>query len=169
TIPYSLDETLEQSPDFRREYESDPTVRQWVDIARKLEGMNRNVGTHAAGVLIANGPITDYVPVQRATRKGEDGERLNGEVVVTTQWEMDHIEKVGLLKMDFLGLRTLTLIDNTLKLIKRTRGADIDVQTLPLDDRPTYEMLQRGDAKGVFQFEKQGIRELLNRMKPDNI
>ncbi len=169
TIPYSLDETLEHSPDFRREYESDPTVRQWVDIARKLEGMNRNVGTHAAGVVIANGPITDYVPVQRATRKGEDGERQNGEVVVTTQWEMEHIEKVGLLKMDFLGLRTLTLIDNTLKLIKRTRGLDIDVQKLPLDDRKVYEMLQRGDAKGVFQFEKEGIRELLKRMKPDNI
>jgi DNA polymerase-3 subunit alpha len=169
TIPYSLDETLEQSPDFRREYESDPTVKQWVDIARKLEGMNRNVGTHAAGVVIANGPITDYVPVQRATRKGEDGQKQNGEMVVTTQWVMEDIEAVGLLKMDFLGLRTLTLIDNTLKLIKRTRGVDIDVQKLPLDDRPTYEMLQRGDAKGVFQFEKEGIRELLKRMKPDHI
>jgi DNA polymerase-3 subunit alpha len=169
TVPYSLGEALERSPDFRREYESDPTTRKWVDIARKLEGMNRNVGTHAAGVVIADGPITDHVPVQRAARKGENGEKADGEVVVTTQWEMEHIEKVGLLKMDFLGLRTLTLIDNTVKLIKRTRGLDLDVQKLPLDDRKVYEMLQRGDAKGVFQFEKEGIRELLKRMRPDNI
>ncbi|OWK36533.1 DNA polymerase III subunit alpha [Fimbriiglobus ruber] len=170
-ISLSLDDALDkqQSPDFRREYDSDPVVKQWVDIARKLEGMNRGVGTHAAGVVIANGPITDYVPVQRATRKGDDGEKSNGETTVTTQWEMGIIEKVGLLKMDFLGLRTLTLIDNALKLIKKTRGRDIDVQKLPLDDKPTYELLQRGDAKGVFQFESDGIRDLLRRMKPDNI
>jgi DNA polymerase-3 subunit alpha len=169
TIPYSLEETLDQSPDFRREYDSDPAVRQLVDIAKKLEGMNRNVGTHAAGVVIANGPITDYVPVQRVVRKSDSEEGTRGEVAVTTQWEMGVIEKVGMLKMDFLGLRTLTLIDNALKLIKRTRGLDLDVQKLPLDDKPTYQLLQRGDAKGVFQFEKDGIRELLKRMKPDNI
>ena len=169
TISLTLKDALEQSPDFRKEYDNDPAVRQWVDIARKLEGMNRGVGTHAAGVVIANGPITDYVPVQRATRKGEDGDKAAGDVVVTTQWEMGDIEKIGLLKMDFLGLRTLTLLDNALKLIQRTRGVTIDVHKLPLDDRPTYELLQRGDAKGVFQFESEGIRELLKRMKPDNI
>src|SRR5947208_200016 len=97
TIPLSLDETLEQSPDFRREYDSDPTVRQWVDIARKLEGMNRNVGTHAAGVVIADGPITDYVPVQRVVRKQDDQEGgTTKEVVVTTQWEMGVLEKIGM-------------------------------------------------------------------------
>lgn len=168
-IAKGLDDALRESPDFRREYDSDPAVKQWVDIARKLEGTNRNVGTHAAGVVIANGPITDYVPVQRATRKGDDGEKQNGETVVTTQWEMGDIEKVGLLKMDFLGLRTLTLIENTLRLIRRTRGVEIDVQKLPLDDPKVYELLQRGDAKGVFQFESDGIRELLKRMRPDNI
>src|SRR5205823_1615377 len=136
----------------------------------KLEGMNRNVGTHAAGVVIANGPITDYVPVQRVVRKTDSDEGDGkGEVAVTTQWEMGILEKVGMLKMDFLGLRTLTLIDNTLKLVKRTRGTDIDVHRLPLDDREVYKLLQRGDAKGVFQFESEGIRELLKRMKPDNI
>jgi DNA polymerase-3 subunit alpha len=172
TIPYSLDETLEQSPDFRREYDQDPQVRNLVDIARKLEGMNRNAGTHAAGVVIANGPITDYVPVQRVVRRtdGDDGEvNGKGESGVTTQWEMGVLEKVGLLKMDFLGLRTLTLIDNTLRLIKRTRGIDIDIYKLPLDDAGVYGLLQRGDAKGVFQLESEGIRELLKRMKPDNI
>ncbi len=169
TISLTIKDALEQSPDFRKEYDNDPTVRQWVDIARKLEGMNRGVGTHAAGVVIANGPITDFVPVQRATRKGEDGDKAPGDIVVTTQWEMGDIEKVGLLKMDFLGLRTLTLVDNALKLIKRTHGVAIDVYKLPLDDTATYELLQRGDAKGVFQFESEGIRELLKRMKPDNI
>jgi DNA polymerase-3 subunit alpha len=166
-IAADLDEAM-QSPDFRREYDTDPQVREMVDIARKLEGSNRNVGTHAAGVVIANGPIVEYVPVQRPPKKGGDGAAVDA-TTMTTQWEMGVLEKVGLLKMDFLGLRTLTLIDNTLKLIKRTRGIDIDVQALPLDDKPTYELLQRGDAKGVFQLESEGIRELLKRMKPDNI
>ena len=168
TISLTLDDALKMSPDFRQEYDSNPDSRQWVDIARKLEGMNRGVGTHAAGVVIANGPITDYVPVQRATRRDESGDG-SSEAVVTTQWEMGIIEKVGLLKMDFLGLRTLTLLDNALKMIKRTRGVEIDVHKLPLDDAPTYQLLQRGDAKGVFQFESDGIRDLLKRMKPDNI
>ena len=170
-IAAGLDDAME-SPDFRREYDQDPQIRNMVDVARKLEGMNRNVGTHAAGVVIANGPITDYVPVQRVVRKadGDDGEiNGKGEVAVTTQWEMGILEKVGLLKMDFLGLRTLTLIDNTLRLIKRTRGLDIDLQKLPLDDSDVYALLQRGDAKGVFQLESEGIRELLKRMKPDSI
>jgi DNA polymerase-3 subunit alpha len=170
-IAADLDEAME-SPDFRREYDQDPQVRHMVDVARKLEGMNRNAGTHAAGVVIANGPITDYVPVQRVVRRadGDDGEvNGKGETGVTTQWEMGVLEKVGLLKMDFLGLRTLTLIDNTLRLVKRTRGIDIDVYKLPLDDPGVYGLLQRGDAKGVFQLESEGIRELLKRMKPDSI
>jgi DNA polymerase-3 subunit alpha len=169
-IAADLSEAME-SPDFRREYEQDPQVRQLVDIALKLEGMNRNVGTHAAGVVIANGPITDYVPVQRVVRKtdGDDGDNGKGSLAVTTQWEMGIIEKVGMLKMDFLGLRNLTVLDNCVKLIKKTRKIDIDPQKFPLDDKETYQLLQRGDAKGVFQLESEGIRELLKRMKPDNI
>ena len=137
----------------------------------KLEGTNRNVGTHAAGVVIANGPITDYVPVQRVVRKQDDpeGGGKAGDAVVTTQWEMGILEKVGMLKMDFLGLRNLTVLDNAVKLIKKTRGIDIDPMTFPLDDKDTYLLLQRGDAKGVFQLESEGIRDLLKRMKPDNI
>ncbi|WP_439628006.1 DNA polymerase III subunit alpha [Gemmata sp.] len=159
------------SPDFRREYDADPQVRQMVDIALKLEGMNRNVGTHAAGVVIANGPITDYVPVQRIVRKtdGDDGDNGKGTIAVTTQWEMGIIEKVGMLKMDFLGLRNLTVLDNCVRLIKKTRGLDVDPMKFPLTDPDTYKLLQRGDAKGVFQLESEGIRELLKRMKPDNI
>src|SRR5215211_814619 len=187
TIPFSLDETLEQSPEFRREYESDPGTREWVDIARRLEGMNRNASTHAAGVVIANGPLTDYVPVQFLKRKDDGGETRQA---LATQWVMGDLDKIGLLKMDFLGLRTLSLVDATVQLIKKTRGPaeeraslspddrarleqleklGYDLNKLPLDDPETYRMLQRGDAKGVFQFEKEGFRELLKRLKPDNI
>jgi DNA polymerase-3 subunit alpha len=160
----SLDDSLAQSPELRKEYESDPDIKKLIDIARKLEGTNRNVGTHAAGVVIANGDITQYVPVQRVQRReGGEGESI------TTQWVMGDLEKVGLLKMDFLGLRTLTVVDNTVALVKKTRGIQLDPDKFPLDDADTYKLLQRGDARGVFQLESDGIRELLKRMKPDRI
>src|SRR5262249_19645157 len=165
----TLDDSIRESHDFRDEYERDPLVREWVDIARTLEGTNRNAGTHAAGVVIANGPLTDYVPVQRPPRKGDDGGDRDDNAVMTTQWVMGDLEKVGLLKMDFLGLRTLTVLYNAVKLIKKTRGIDVDLLKIPLDDPATYQLLQQGDAKGVFQFESDGIRELLKRLKPDNI
>jgi DNA polymerase-3 subunit alpha len=168
TLGITLDEALEQS-ELKQAYQSDPAVRELIDIARKLEGTNRNAGTHAAGVVIANGPLSDYVPLQRVVRKGEDAGSRSGEAVVTTQWVMGDIEKIGLLKMDFLGLRTLTLLDKAVRLIEKTRGQKIDVYKLPLDDPETYHLLQRGDAKGVFQFESDGIRELLKRLRPDNI
>jgi DNA polymerase-3 subunit alpha len=165
----TLDEALQQSPDLKREYTSDPQIRELIDIARKLEGTNRQAGTHAAGVVIANGDLTDYVPLHKVLRKGYEGGNRNAESVVTTQWVMGDLEKVGLLKMDFLGLRTLTVMENTVKQVVRTQGIQLDLQTLPLDDRKTFELLQRGDAKGVFQLESDGIRELLKRMKPDHI
>src|SRR5207302_6198756 len=167
TLGITLDDALKQSPDLRKEYENDPQIHELLDIARKLEGTNRNAGTHAAGVVIANGPLSDYVPLQRIVRKSDDSGSKHDEAVVTTQWEMGDLEKVGMLKMDFLGLRTLTVLDNAVKLIRRTRGEEIDLNALPLDDPDTYKLLQRGDAKGVFQFESDGIRELLKRMKPD--
>ncbi|MCS6977679.1 MAG: DNA polymerase III subunit alpha [Gemmatales bacterium] len=156
----TLDQALQSNPDLRREYETDPQVKELIDIARRLEGTNRNAGTHAAGVVIANGPLTNYVPVQREARPGAP---------VTTQWTMEDLEKVGMLKMDFLGLRTLTLLDKAVKLIRQTRGVEIDLHRLPLDDAETFQLLQRGDTQGVFQFESSGIRDLLQRMKPDNI
>jgi DNA polymerase-3 subunit alpha len=168
TLGITLEEALAQSPDLRTEYNTDPHVRQLIDIAKKLEGTNRNAGTHAAGVVIANGPLTEYVPLHRVRRKGDDGSKLD-EAVVTTQWVMGDLEKIGLLKMDFLGLRTLTLLDNAVQLISRTRGIRIELYKLPLDDKATFALLQRGDAKGVFQLESEGIRKLLERMKPDNI
>ncbi len=169
TLGITLDQALQQNPDMRREYENDNDVRRLLDIARKLEGTNRNAGTHAAGVVISNGPLTDFVPLQRVVRKGDDAGNKGDEPVVTTQWVMGDIEKIGLLKMDFLGLRTLTVIQNALRVIEKTRGKKLDLDHLPLDDAKTYALLQRGDAKGVFQFDSDGIRELLKRMRPDNI
>jgi DNA polymerase III subunit alpha len=165
----TLDDALEQNSDLKSLYNSDSQVRELIDIARKLEGTNRQSGVHAAGVVIANGNLTDYVPLQRAVRKGDDAGARVGEAVVTTQWVMGDLEKAGMLKMDFLGLRTLTLLTNAVRMIEKGRGIKIDLYKLPLDDPETYALLQRGDAKGVFQLESEGIRELLKRLKPDNI
>jgi DNA polymerase-3 subunit alpha len=164
----TLDDALKQSADFKGAYDTDPQVRELVDIARTLEGTNRQAGIHAAGVVIANGPITDHVPVHRAVRKNEEGGR-GGEPAIATQWVMGDLEKVGLLKMDFLGLRTLTLLQNAVHLIEKTCGLTIDIYNLPLDDPETYSLLQKGDAKGLFQLESEGIRSLLMQMRPDNI
>lgn len=169
TLGITIEESLEQSPDLKQAYDSDLDVRQLLDIAMKLEGTNRNMGTHAAGVVIGNGPLVEHVPLQRPTRKGDDASRGNEGAGLTTQWVMGDLEKMGLLKMDFLGLRTLTLLDNAVRMIEKTRGIKIDLQQLPLDDPETYQLLQRGDAKGVFQLESDGMRELLKRMRPDNI
>jgi DNA polymerase-3 subunit alpha len=169
TLGITLDEALKQNPDLRGLYGSDPEVHELIDIARCLEGTNRQTGIHAAGVVIANGPLTDYVPLHKAVRKGDDAGSRQGEAVVATQWVMGDLEKVGLLKMDFLGLRTLTLLENAVRLIEKSRGICIDIYNLPLDDAETYDLLQKGDAKGVFQLESDGIRELLKRLRPDNI
>src|SRR5207247_2047878 len=135
-----LDPSRAEAPDIDIDFSQDrraQVVREVIDIARTLEGTNRNAGTHAAGVVIANGPLVDHVPLQRVLRKGDDGGK-RGEAVMTTQWVMGDLEKIGLLKMDFLGLRTLTLLDNAVRLIEKTRGEKIDLHKLPLDDRATY-------------------------------
>jgi DNA polymerase-3 subunit alpha len=168
-LDITLDAALAESTDLRALYESDPAVRELIDLARRLEGTNRNAGTHAAGVVISNGPLTDFVPLQRVIRKGDDAGARRDEAVVTTQWVMGDLEKVGLLKMDFLGLRTLTLLENAVRLIEKTHGERIDVYKLPIDDPDTFALLQRGDAKGIFQFESDGIRDLLKRMRPDSV
>ena len=132
------------------------------DFAKRLEGTVRNVGTHAAGVVIADRPLRDLVPLQKIPNKDKDKE------VVSTQWEMGDVEKAGLLKMDFLGLRNLTSLDAAVRLINsREPGNPIDLNKLPLDDEPTYALLQRGEAKGLFQLDGAGIRDLLVKMKPD--
>lgn len=176
-IGITIEEAMDKVPDLKEAYRTDPRIKELLDLAMKIEGTNRNIGTHAAGVVIANGPITDYVPVQRVVTKGDKTDRgeTNGkraaeaDAVVTTQWTMEDLEKVGMLKMDFLGLRTLTLLTHAVRLIKKTRQLDIDLERLPLDDAATFKLLQSGQTQGVFQFESEGIRNLLRQMKPDNL
>ncbi len=153
-----LEEALQQSDDLKRTYENDPEVRELLDLAMKIEGLARNVGTHAAAVVIADSPLVEYVPLQQVTGKEE----------IITQWAMGDVEKAGLLKMDFLGLRNLTILARAVDMIEQTTGQRVDPYKFPLDDQPTFALLCRGETKGIFQLESGGIRDLLQRMKPDH-
>lgn len=144
---------------LREAYANDPDVKRIVDVAMGLEGLRRQDSIHAAGVVISPQPLPEIVPVQR---KGEDAE-------VVTQFDMDAIERLGLLKIDILGLRNLSVIETTRELVRRHRGEDVDVDSLPLDDRPTFELLQRGQTTGVFQLEGAQMRQLLRSLKPSSL
>jgi DNA polymerase-3 subunit alpha len=158
----TLDEAIKEEPALRRMAEEDPEVGRLLQLARQLEGTNRSVGTHAAGVVIADRPLEELVPLQKISNKDKAKE------VITTQWAMGDIEKAGLLKMDFLGLRNLTTLDTAVRMINdRHPKSPIDLDRLPLGDARTFELLQRGETKGVFQLESAGIRDLLIKMKPD--
>jgi len=153
-----LSEALEKSEDLKKAYDSDGEVRELLDLAMKIEGLARNVGTHAAAVVIADRPLNEYVPLQRVKNKEE----------VITQWAMGDVEAAGLLKMDFLGLRNLTILSKAVDLIEQTTGKRVDPYKFPLDDKETFALLCRGETKGIFQLESGGIRDLLQRMKPDH-
>ncbi len=158
TIGITIDQALQDSPPLAAAYE-DPKIKEVIDAALRLEGLVRGAGVHAAGVVIAPKPLTELVPVTRA--KNED---------IVTAYDMKAIEKMGLLKMDFLGLTTLTVIDDALKLIKLTTGTTLDMATVPLDDVETYEkVFHRALTSGVFQFESGGMRDVLRRYKPNSI
>jgi DNA polymerase-3 subunit alpha len=152
----------QRATELRKMYEEDPEVHRVVDVAKSLEGLRRQDGIHAAAVVITDQPLTEYLPIQRKPGPGQTLE----EAPVVTQYEMNNVEELGLLKMDFLGLRNLDVITDTLVLIKDFRGVDVDIDDPPLDDEATYEMLRRGDSIGVFQFEGGGLRLLLRRMAP---
>ncbi|KPJ78136.1 MAG: hypothetical protein AMS14_00120 [Planctomycetes bacterium DG_20] len=156
-IGMTLEEALRREPDLRRQYDSEPQVRQLIDIARRLEGVSRHASVHAAGVVIADAPLVNYVPLCRA---GDD---------ITTQWDMTAVEKIGLLKMDFLGLRTLSTMQRAVELIQKHRGADVDLDGVPLDDPKVYEIFQKGETRGIFQFESAGMRDLLQKLGPDRL
>ncbi|HVU88098.1 MAG TPA: DNA polymerase III subunit alpha [Pirellulales bacterium] len=158
TLGISIEEALEASEDLRRAYDNDGEVRELLDLAMKIEGLARNVGTHAAAVVIADRPLNEYVPLQRVQGKEE----------VITQWAMGDVERAGLLKMDFLGLRNLTILSKAVDLIRATTGREVDPYKFPLDDPETFKLLCRGETKGIFQLESGGIRDLLQRMKPDH-
>ena len=157
-LDMTLDKALAENPNLSAMAAHDPRVQQVLDIGRRLEGLARHASVHAAGVVIAPGPVTDYAPLYKGARDE-----------ITTQWTMKEIERVGLLKMDFLGLSTLTLIRDALEEIERTEGVTIDIDTIPLDDAKTYRLFCEGQTGGIFQFESSGMRELLRKAKPERM
>jgi DNA polymerase-3 subunit alpha len=157
-LKITIKSALEKSDDLKKLHDSDAEIRELLTLAMKIEGLARNVGTHAAAVVIADRPLTDYVPLQHVQNKEE----------IITQWAMGDVEKAGLLKMDFLGLRNLTILSKVIALIEQTTGTQVDPYKFPLDDAETFALLCRGETKGVFQLESGGIRDLLQRMKPDH-
>ena len=159
-IPFSqgmtIKRALESSKELSDIYENDEQAKVLLDMARRLEGMPRHASTHAAGIVIADRPVAEYVPLS-----------VNDEAVVT-QYTMTSLEELGLLKMDFLGLRNLTVIDDTVKLIQR-QNPDFDIEKIPLDDKATYELMSKGNTDGVFQFESEGMKSVLRQLTPTSI
>jgi DNA polymerase III subunit alpha len=159
TLNITIDQALKDSPALAAAYDTEPQTKELIDTAKKLEGLVRNSGVHAAGVVISPQPLTDLVPLHRTK---------NDEIV--TAYDMKAVEKLGLLKMDFLGLTTLTIIDDALRLIEQTRNEKLDLQKLALDDQVTYEkVFHTGLTSGVFQFESHGMRDVLRRYKPSAV
>jgi DNA polymerase-3 subunit alpha len=159
TLGMTLDKALEEVPDLRKVYENDQAIRELIDTAKKLEGLVRGAGVHASAVVIAPRPLTELVPLAKTK---------NDEIV--TAYDMKAVEKMGLLKMDFLGLTTLTVIDDCLKLIEAGRGEKLDTETIPLNDEETYKrVFHAALTSGVFQFESSGMRDVLRRYKPDRV
>ncbi|MGH9815189.1 MAG: DNA polymerase III subunit alpha, partial [Candidatus Acidiferrales bacterium] len=154
----TLEEALKQSPQLRTAGEKDERTGELIEIAQRLEGCARHASTHAAGVVISPQPLTEIVPLYKSNRDE-----------VTTQYDMNALERIGLLKMDFLGLTTLTVLNDTVRLIQQNRGITVDLDGLALDDRRTYELFGRGDTTGIFQFESHGMRDILRKYQPTRI
>src|SRR6266851_5556584 len=154
----TLEDTIKEVPEFREAYESSEEAKRLVEVAKTLEGVSRNVSTHAAGVVIAPEPLVHYTPLQYGP----------GREAVITQYDMKAVGDIGLLKIDFLGLQNLDIIATCLRLLKQTRGLDIDIEKIPYDDAKTYELIANGDTHGVFQFEGAGMRRMLMDMRPQS-
>jgi DNA polymerase-3 subunit alpha len=146
------------APEFREKYQNDPLVQRWVDMAMRIEGTNKTFGVHAAGVVIAADPLDELVPLQR----NNDGQ-------VITQYFMEDVESMGLLKMDFLGLKNLTMIEKTIDLVAHSSGERIDPDALPPEDAGTFALLARGDLEGIFQLESSGMRQIVRDLKPSSL
>lgn len=153
----TLQESLDQVPELEEMRQNDPQINKLFDIAMKLEGLYRQSGVHAAGVVIGDRPLDELVPLYKDPKAD----------MPVTQYDMKYVEETGLIKFDFLGLKTLTVIQRAVDWIKKERGIDLDVDTIPLDDKPTYELLQRGDTAAVFQFESAGMKDVHKQIKPD--
>lgn len=153
----TLQESLDQVPELEEMRQNDPQINKLFDIAMKLEGLYRQSGVHAAGVVIGDRPLDELVPLYKDPKAD----------MPVTQYDMKYVEETGLIKFDFLGLKTLTVIQRAVDWIKKEQGVDLDVDTIPLDDKPTYELLQRGDTAAVFQFESAGMKDVHKQIKPD--
>ncbi|MFA7352146.1 MAG: DNA polymerase III subunit alpha [Dehalococcoidales bacterium] len=158
-VGMTIDKALEENSEFKAIYNSEATVKNLVDYAKGVEGVARHASTHAAGVVISKDPLTNHIPLQRVSRETEAG-------LVMTQYPMDDIAKIGLLKMDFLGLSNLTTLGRTQQIIKENRGIDIDRHDIPMDDKKTFELLASGETVGVFQLEGSGMRRYIKELKP---
>jgi DNA polymerase III subunit alpha len=154
-----LSEALEVAPELKGFYESDPQIHKLVDLARQVEGVARNASTHAAGVVISRQPLTDLMPLQRATNSD----------ALMTQYEMHAVDALGLLKFDFLGLSNLTILRQAVDLIRETRAESIDLEAIPLDDPATFELLASGETTGVFQLESAGMRRYVRELRPSSV
>jgi DNA polymerase-3 subunit alpha len=167
----SFAECLKSGADLKQVYEAEPDAKKIVDVAQGLEGIIRNNSIHAAAVVIADRPLHEIVPLQLAEDRsapsgGNGGGKAERQYKIVTQYSMGPIEEMGLLKMDFLGLRNLDVIEDAIDIIERSRGERIDMEAIPIDDARTYEMLAKGDSTGVFQFESDGMRDALRKVKP---
>jgi len=154
--PVTLEQALEIEPELLSNYEEDPVIKQLIDTSMRLEGHNRHISTHAAGVVISDKPLLKRMPLCKTS-----------DDQITTGFSMSSLEKIGMLKMDFLGLKTLTVIDQTVKIVRRTREKEIDIDLIPLDDKPTYDLLSAAETAGVFQLESGGMRDLLRKLRPE--
>jgi len=154
----TLEQTLRSVPELNDYKKRDPKITELLDNAQVLEGLTRHVSTHAAGVVISPRPLVEYTPLYKGTKETDE---------ISSQYSMNDLEKIGLLKMDFLGLRNLTMIQDTLNLVKRLHGTELDIMDLPMDDRPSFDLLSRGQTLGIFQLESSGMRELLRKLKPE--
>jgi DNA polymerase-3 subunit alpha len=156
-LDMTLDKAVEENPALAELEQRDERVKEILEVARRLEGITRHASVHAAGVVIAPRPLTEFVPLYRSQK--DEGE-------ITTQWAMKEIDRIGLLKIDFLGLSTLTLLDDAVKHIHETTGDVVTLERLPLDDQKTYQIFQTGQTYGVFQFESSGMRDTLRKARP---
>ena len=154
----TLDKALEDAPQLKSAVNSDEKLKDLMNVARRLEGLSRHASTHAAGVVISPQPLTELVPVYKTNRDE-----------ITTQYDMTALERIGLLKMDFLGLTTLTVLQDAVRMVEQNRGLKIDIDNLALDDAETYKLFTRGDTTAIFQFESHGMRDILRRYQPSRI
>ncbi|UCD93698.1 MAG: DNA polymerase III subunit alpha, partial [Candidatus Zixiibacteriota bacterium] len=161
-IPFAVNMTLEQAlvqtPELKEKYEKDNQMKKLIDLSKTLEGLARHASTHAAGVVIAPTALTDYVPLFQSSKDE-----------ITTQYDMKMVEEIGLLKMDFLGLRTLTVVQDCLRMIEENHDKKIDIDNVDLNDKKVYKLFSRGDTVGIFQFESSGMRDYLRKLKPENL